>query len=388
MFMLRTALPLLLLCAYVDAQTTSTITVNGVATASTAGSGLAVMATGTATLTGFGTAQLVSSGTIPSLSGIVTTTPIATSVTMIFSTGDALSGQLVVPAGYLIPQLGQSSSGAASFTITGGSGGFLNASGFFPNLTVTSTPNGNSGASIQASGSGTILLPSSHVAGTPSYTGSFAHFASGAGWETIITLVNKGSTNAQAQVNFYDESGNPSTVPLDFPQGAPAESSAAFTTTIKPGAVVVIESQGGATLSVGSAQLLADNKVSGFLIFRYQPTVQEAAVNLQVQNSSTYTLPFDNTSGIATGIALSVTTATSATVPILVQDDQGNLITTDTITLPGRGHTSFVLGTRYPAAGAVRGTIQFQAPAGAEIGVIGIRALPSGAYTTIPPIGN
>jgi hypothetical protein len=372
----------------VYAQTNSTFTFNATATGTTAGAGLSFLATGTSTLTGFGTAQLLASNTIPTLVGVVTSTPIASGVTMIFSNGDVLSGQLVVPAGYLLPQLGQTSAGAASFTITGGTGALLNASGYFPNLTVSATSTGGASASIQGSGTGTVLLPSAHVAGTLSYAGSFAHFASGAGWETIITLVNKGTASAQAQVNFYDESGNPSTVPLDFPQGGQTVNAPNYTTTIKPGAVVILESQGGTTTSVGSVQLLSDSKVSGYLIFRYLPTVQEAAVNLQVQNASTYTLPFDNTGGISTGVALSATSASPTTVQIVIQDDTGTLITTDTVTLPARGHHSFVLGTTYTAAAGVRGTIQFQSAAGSQLGVIGIRALATGAYTTIPPIGN
>lgn len=387
MVMLRKAFPLLLLSVGLHAQTTSTITFNATATATTAGSGLSILANGTATLTGFGTAQLLGASTIPTLSGVVTNTPISTSVVMIFSSGDSLTGQLTVPAGYLIPQLGQTVSGAASFTITGGTGGFANASGFFGNLTITTT-NGANSVAVQGLGSGTVVFPSSHITGAPSFSGSFAHFASGVGWETIITLVNKGTATAQAQVNFYDPFGNPATVPLDFPQGGASVSEPSYTTTINPGAVAVIESQGGTTLSVGSVQLLADNKVSGYLIFRYLPTLQEASVPLQVQNYSTYTLPFDNTGGISTGIAMATTSTTAINVQVVIEDDKGTLITTDTIALSPRGHNQFVLGTNYTAAAGVRGSIQFQAPSGSQLGVIGIRALASGAYTTIPPIGN
>ena len=385
--MLRIALPLFFLGITLPAQTNSTFAFNANATVNSASGGLAIAVNGTGTLTGFGSAQLSSNFTIPSVSGLVASTPITSTVIMVFNTGDVLLGQIVVPAGYIIPQLGQTTSAAASFTITGGSGGFVNASGSFSNLTVSATPTANT-ITIQGSGTGAILTPSSHVTGTPSYSGSFAHFASGGGWDTIITLVNKGSANAQAQVNFYDETGNPATLPLDFPQGGAPTSASTYSQVLKPGAVLVIDSQGGANTSVGSAQLISDGKVSGFLIFRYLPTVQEAAVPLQVQSSSTYTLPFDNTGGIATGVALSATSASSTAVQVLVQSDTGTTLATDTITLPGRGHNSFVLGTRYPVTGNVRGTIQFQAPSGAEIGVIGIRALASGAYTTIPPIGN
>jgi hypothetical protein len=386
--MLRTALPLFLLCAALPAQTNSTLTFTAAATAaSSIGNGLVIQANGTGTLTGYGTAQVSSTFNILDTTGISGNTPITATLVMIFGTGDVLLGQLVVPAGYVVPRLGQSTSAAASFTITGGSGGFLNASGSFPNLTIIATPTGNN-ASVQGSGSGTVFTPSAHTTGAPSYVGSFAHFASGAGWDTIITLVNNGTANAQAQVNFYDESGNPATLPLDFPQGTAPQSGSTYSQTLKPGGVLVIDSQGGTNLSVGSAQLLSDGNVNGFLIFRYLPTMQEAAVSLLVKNASTYTLPFDNTGGIATGIAMSVISSVSTSIQILVQDDKGTTLATDTITLPGHGHTSFVLGSRYAAAGAVRGSIQFQPAAGSEIGVIGIRALPTGAYTTIPPIGN
>lgn len=385
--MLRSALPLLLLCVGLHAQTTSSFTFNATAATSSSSGGIAIQVTGTGTLTGFGTAQLASSFTIPSLSGVVGSTPITAAVTMVFPNGDVLLGQISVPAGYIIPQLGQTSSSAATFTITGGSGGFVNASGSFPNLSVNATPNAST-VNIQGSGNGIVLTPSSHATGTLSYSGSFAHFASGGGWETIITLINQGTASAQAQVNFYDESGNASIVPMDFPQGAAPTTASTYSQTIKPGTVAVIESQGGTNTSVGSVQLLSDGKVSGFLIFRYLPTVQEAAVNLQVQNSSTYTVPFDDTTGISTGIALSATSTTSTSIQVLVLDDKGNTLATDTIALPGRGHTSFVLGTRYTAASNARGTIQFQSLGGSQIGVIGIRALPTGAYTTLPPIGN
>jgi len=385
--MLRTALPLFFFCAALPAQTSSTFTMTATAaaTAST-GTGVSIQVNGTGTLTGFGAAQVSSTFNVVT-TGLLGSTPITATLVMVFDTGDVLLGQLVVQAGYFVPRLGQTSSAAASFTITGGSGGFVNASGSFPNLSVTATPTGNN-ASVQASGSGTVFTPSAHTTGAPSYLGSFAHFASGGGWDTIITLVNNGAASAQAQVNFYDESGNPATLPLDFPQGASPQSASTYSQTLKPGGILVIDSQGGTNPSVGSAQLLSDGNVSGFLIFRYLPTVQEAAVDLVVQNASTYTLPFDNTGGIATGIAMSVLSTASTSVQILVQDDKGTTLATDTITLPGRGHKSFVLGSRYPAAGAVRGSIQFQPSAGSEIGVIGIRALPTGAYTTIPPIGN
>ena len=70
---------------------------------------------------------------------------------------------------------------------------------------------------------------------------------------------------------------------------------------------------------------------------------------------------------------------------------QGRHIASDTITLAPNGHYAFTLGTdRYPAALAIRGTIEFDTPAGAQIGALGIR-IPAGAahtYTTLPALAK
>ena len=51
---------------------------------------------------------------------------------------------------------------------------------------------------------------------------------------------------------------------------------------------------------VGSAQLTTTGTVSGFAIFRYNPTGQEAVVPPETRNASAYVLAFDNTNGLAT----------------------------------------------------------------------------------------
>src|SRR6202011_5860328 len=122
--------------------------------------------------------------------------------------------------------------------------------------------------------------------------GSMAHLASGGGWKTAIILLNNGAAQAQAQVNFFDDSGNPLTLPLTFPQGATIAtlSMATVTQTIPAGGELVIESQGpDSALTLGSAQLLTDGSIGGFIIFRYNPSGQEAAVPLQSQNAASYT---------------------------------------------------------------------------------------------------
>ena len=39
-------------------------------------------------------------------------------------------------------------------------------------------------------------------------------------------------------------------------------------------------------------------------------------------------------------------------------------------------------------SGRHRGTIEFDAPAGAQIGVLGVRTPPTSTYTTLPPLAR
>src|SRR6185312_16428595 len=62
---------------------------------------------------------------------------------------------------------------------------------------------------------------------------------------------------------------------------------------------------------------------------------------------------------------------------------------TDSIPISANGHVSFVLATQYPLTANIRGTIEFDAPAGGRISVLGLRFTPpNNALTTIPALAN
>jgi hypothetical protein len=65
-----------------------------------------------------------------------------------------------------------------------------------------------------------------------------------------------------------------------------------------------------------------------------------------------------------------------------LRDDAGNALETTTIPVPANGHYAFTLGTIYPLASGIRGTVEFDS-AGAQISVLGIRAN-GNAFTSIP----
>ena len=223
--------------------------------------------------------------------------------------------------------------------------------------------------------------------------GSIAHLASGGdGWQTTFVLINTGTSSAQATLSFFnDMTGAPLSLPLTFPQGNIADTAGpSVTQPLAPGATLVIVS-GGVTpqLLTGSAQLSTTGNVSGFVIFRHNG--QEAVGPLESRNANGYIVAFDNTNGTATGVAVNAVSAQAVNVPVVVRDDTGSQIATDTIAIAPNGHYAFTLGVdRYPAALTIRGTIEFDKPVGAQIGALGIR-MPNVAahtYTTLPALAK
>ena len=223
--------------------------------------------------------------------------------------------------------------------------------------------------------------------------GSIAHLASGGdGWQTTFVLVNTGTISTSATLSFFnDQTGSPVALPLAFPQtgGGTTMTVPAYTAQMAAGATLIIVSSGAQTLITGSAQLATTGHVSGFVIFRHNG--QEAVVPLESRNASGYIIAFDNTNGTATGIAVNAVSAAQISVPVIVRDDAGNQIAADTITLAANGHYAFTLGTdRYPGALTIRGTIEFDTPAGASIGALGIRIpnVTAHTYTTLPALAK
>ncbi|MDP9113961.1 MAG: putative Ig domain-containing protein, partial [Acidobacteriota bacterium] len=220
--------------------------------------------------------------------------------------------------------------------------------------------------------------------------GTFAHIAIANGWKTSFVLVNTGVSAAQVHLNFFDDSGSPLVLPLSSPQssGIASTTASSIDSTMSGGATLVIESTGpdANTLQTGSAQLTTDGNVSGFAIYRYEPSGQEAVVPLEDRNASSYILAFDNTSGTATGVAVSSSSQQGASVAVVIRDDGGSQIGSGTIPLSANGHSAFGVGNLFPVTEGKRGTLEFVTPADGKISVLGIRTPAANTFTTLPAL--
>jgi hypothetical protein len=220
--------------------------------------------------------------------------------------------------------------------------------------------------------------------------GTMAHIASGGGWQTTLTLVNTGASEATVNLNFYGDNGAAVSLPLSFPQGNSTATSSSASQSIAAGAsLIVVLQDGAASPTTGSAVLTTTGNVGGFAVFRYNPSGQEAVVPLETVNAPSYVLAFDNTGTLATGLAIANVAAQTADVNVVIRDDTGAQIGTGSISLAAQGHTSFMLTDTqgFPITAGKRGTITFETPQGGQIAPLGLRAASiSGGFTitTIP----
>ncbi|MGA2434989.1 MAG: BACON domain-containing carbohydrate-binding protein [Bryobacteraceae bacterium] len=219
--------------------------------------------------------------------------------------------------------------------------------------------------------------------------GIMPHVASGGGWQTIFTLVNTGATSANATLNFFDDNGSALSLPLSFPQTGATVTESTVSQALAAGATLVIVTQGlnSGNSVTGSAQLTTNGNIGGFAIFQNTAAGQEAVVPLEAGSAKSYTLAFDNTNNLATGVALANVTSAAVSVNVIVRDATGAQIGTGTIGLAADNHESFMLTDAtqgFPVTAGIRGTVEFDTPSAGQIGAVGIRATVAGAFTTIP----
>lgn len=207
--------------------------------------------------------------------------------------------------------------------------------------------------------------------------GTFSHFVSGAGWQTLFTLVNTGFGQASGQVGFYDESGR------GYPVAAIDSGG-----TMAPGSLLWIAAPNGLdTAAQGWAQLLTDGNVNAYEVFRF-PISQgflEAFVAPETRNSSLYMLPFDTTGGHDYGIALVNPGALDAVVSFSATDAvTGALLVSDNLTATSKGHSSFALTANYPVLANARGVLRFSTFLAGQVDIVGFRMKSAQSFTSVP----
>ena len=260
-------------------------------------------------------------------------------------------------------------------------------------VTLFNLPTGTRGAGIALGPDGALWMCATNGAivriQVPVANGVFAHIAAGGSWTTVLSLVNTTTVPLTVTTTLYGDDGSPLIIPITtMAQGASqTATTASVNATIKPNATLQI-SLGAQipSLATGWARVLSLGPIGGFAIFRTSSAnspVSEGTVPLQSQAVSAITIPYDNTGGFATGVALANLSTSSAILTATSWDASGNQLGTQNITVAAGGHTSFVASTQFPETAGVSGILVFQSSS-AGIAGLGLRFSPFGTFTSVP----
>ena len=140
---------------------------------------------------------------------------------------------------------------------------------------------------------------------------TIAQIADGADWQTLFQVVNIDQVPVSYSFQFWDDNGNPLLLPFSSgPAGI-------FGGTLDAGGTAFAETPGTSTdLSEGWAQVTSSGRIGVLTIFRQSvPGGQTSEGTVTgTQSGERIFLPFDNTNGFVTGVAVANTSPTKTLI--------------------------------------------------------------------------
>jgi hypothetical protein len=213
---------------------------------------------------------------------------------------------------------------------------------------------------------------------------NLSQLVDGGGWNTTFVLANMDTVPVAITLRFWKEDGSQMRLLFEGVIGGASDTLAA---TIGVGGTLTLITQGvDAVATQGWAELTSPGKIGGLAVFRQRVPGrpdQEAAVPITT-SVSRFVLPFDNTQGFVTSMALINTNGTRVvSVSVVIRDETGTQIATDALVLDPRRHASFTLPDRFPVVANRRGVAEFSSTT-ADLSGLGLRFDPGGAFTSFP----
>jgi len=205
-----------------------------------------------------------------------------------------------------------------------------------------------------------------------------AQVVDGGGFVNQFVIVNLDTSQVSYQFRFWGDDGSALSLPLT--NSALGD----LAGTLAPGATAFARTSGNsAPLLQGWAEVASTGRIGVLAIFRLatpgKPDSEATVIGAQLGGN--IFLPFDNTQGFVTGVAVSNANPTqSVSITMIFTSDTGAQ-TNAVITLPAHGHTAFVMPAAYPATAGVRGSIRFLSSP--DIAVVGLRFSPNNSFTSL-----
>ena len=211
-----------------------------------------------------------------------------------------------------------------------------------------------------------------------SVTRPLAHAADGSGFKTTVLLTNAGTAAAAYTLRFNDDQGNIPSSRFELEAGS-------LTGTIPAGGSVIIRTAGLGTQVVGGwAELTAPASVGGSVIYSQKtglPSIQEGTATIVAAGSKHFFVPFDNTAGAVTGVAITdpgASAANNITVTLRYSDGTSEVVFYPQ--LPSRNHQAFAIASQFPHTGNRSGVAEFSSEV--PLSVVAFRFNSTGAFTS------
>jgi hypothetical protein len=211
-----------------------------------------------------------------------------------------------------------------------------------------------------------------------------AQVADGDVWQTTFVLTNTTAATAHASMVFYKDTTNFATQPWSLTFLEQGISPALV--TLAAGQTLLLHTPGPSpTLTQGFGQIVADPGVQVYAIFTKRPLGFPAQVGTSeaVGSATRILVPFDNTGGNVTALALVNSGSGSQTINVNIRTTGGTVTQTTLPAIPGQGHAAFVFPTQFPSTAGVSGTAEFYTSSG-TFAILALSFTPAGSLTTAP----
>jgi hypothetical protein len=202
-------------------------------------------------------------------------------------------------------------------------------------------------------------------------------FVDGGYWQTTLVLANTTASAATASVTFYKETaaGGGTTEPWTptFLEGTSTQN-----LSLAAGATLFLHTPGtSSTLTQGWGEATASDGVQIYAVFRATGGGQGTAPAVAIGNH--ILVPYDNTAGNVTSMAVANPTNSSESVSVSFQS-AGGAISQASLNIPANGHQAFTFPTQFPGTANGQGLAEFYAANGG-FSLIGLLFEPVGFST-------
>lgn len=205
----------------------------------------------------------------------------------------------------------------------------------------------------------------------------------GGGWQTTIAITNGEPAPGTVTLTFHSDTAGGGT---QIWTPAFLETSSTTSLLIPGGSTIYLHTRGtAASLTQGWAQLDAEKGILAYVIFtnRVPGKQDQDATAPAVAATNRILVPFDNSTGFATAIAVANTSAIAQTIAATFRVTGGQIIQGSLPTVPALGDMTFVLPQQFTATAGKSGLAEFYS-ATSDFSLIALRFNPTLSSTASP----